>query len=118
MHYFILFSVNEALRPKFLDLKEGAIVISLAPFVSSLNARVTERNVSMPCQLPFPGLTCTPLRSTISVQFLTSLNVTITLEAFPGGTVEVLTTSIAWIVKDTRRLGNDLKALEQARDEA
>lgn len=39
--------VNEALRPKFLDLKEGAIVISLKPFVSSLNARVTERNVSM-----------------------------------------------------------------------
>lgn len=38
-------SLNEALRPKFLDLKEGAIVISLAPFVSSLNARVTERNV-------------------------------------------------------------------------
>jgi H3 lysine-79-specific histone-lysine N-methyltransferase len=40
-------SVNEALRPKFLDLKEGAIVISLKPFVSSLNARVTERNVSL-----------------------------------------------------------------------
>ena len=37
--------VNEALRPKFLDLKEGAIVVSLKPFVSSLNARVTERNV-------------------------------------------------------------------------
>jgi hypothetical protein len=39
--------VNEALRPKFLDLKEGAIVVSLKPFVSSLNARVTERNVSI-----------------------------------------------------------------------
>ncbi|KAF5382801.1 hypothetical protein D9757_007288 [Collybiopsis confluens] len=41
-------SLNEALRPKFLDLKEGAVVISLKPFVSSLNglnARVTERNV-------------------------------------------------------------------------
>ncbi len=37
--------VNETLKPKFLDLKEGAIVISLAPFVSSLNARMTERNV-------------------------------------------------------------------------
>ncbi|KAJ4485366.1 DOT1-domain-containing protein [Lentinula aciculospora] len=40
--------LNEALRPKFLDLKEGAVVISLKPFVSSLNglnARVTERNV-------------------------------------------------------------------------
>ncbi|KAF8895017.1 histone methylation protein DOT1-domain-containing protein [Gymnopilus junonius] len=38
-------SLNEALRPKFLDLKEGAIVISLSPFVSSINARVTMRNV-------------------------------------------------------------------------
>ncbi|TFK76628.1 DOT1-domain-containing protein [Pluteus cervinus] len=38
-------SLNEALKPKFLDLKDGAIVVSLAPFVSSLNARVTERNV-------------------------------------------------------------------------
>lgn len=43
---FIYIAVNEALRPKFLDLKEGAIVVSLSPFVSSLNARVTERNVS------------------------------------------------------------------------
>jgi [histone H3]-lysine79 N-trimethyltransferase len=38
-------TVNEALRPKFLDLKEGAIVISLKPFVSSINARLTKRNV-------------------------------------------------------------------------
>jgi len=38
-------SLNEALRPKFLDLKEGAIVISLKPFVSSINARLTKRNV-------------------------------------------------------------------------
>ncbi|KAG6819626.1 hypothetical protein H0H93_010046 [Arthromyces matolae] len=37
--------LNEALRPKFLDLKEGAYVISLKPFVSSINGRVTERNV-------------------------------------------------------------------------
>ena len=37
--------MNEALRPKFLDLKEGAIVISLKPFVSSINARLTKRNV-------------------------------------------------------------------------
>lgn len=39
--------MNEALRQKFLDLKEGAVVVSLKPFVSSLNARVTERNVSI-----------------------------------------------------------------------
>ncbi|KAJ7051226.1 S-adenosyl-L-methionine-dependent methyltransferase [Mycena amicta] len=37
-------SLNEKLRPKFLDLKEGAYVVSLAPFVQSLNGRVTERN--------------------------------------------------------------------------
>lgn len=41
-------SVNEALRPKFLDLKEGATVISLSPFVSSINARLTKRNVRTP----------------------------------------------------------------------
>lgn len=46
--------MNEQLRPKFLDLKEGAYVVSLAPFVPSLNARVTERNVRLP--LPPPTL--------------------------------------------------------------
>ncbi|KAJ7188230.1 S-adenosyl-L-methionine-dependent methyltransferase [Mycena filopes] len=38
-------SLNEQLWPKFLDLKEGAYVVSMVPFVSSLNARITERNV-------------------------------------------------------------------------
>ncbi|KAF7306373.1 Histone-lysine N-methyltransferase, H3 lysine-79 specific [Mycena indigotica] len=38
-------TLNEQLRPKFLDLKEGAYVVSLAPFVPSLNGRVTERNL-------------------------------------------------------------------------
>lgn len=38
--------VNEAIRPKFLDLKEGAYVVSLKPFVNAVNARVTKRNVS------------------------------------------------------------------------
>ncbi|KAJ7226132.1 histone-lysine N-methyltransferase [Mycena pura] len=38
-------SLNEQLRPKFLDLKEGAFVVSLVPFVPSLNARISERNV-------------------------------------------------------------------------
>lgn len=37
--------LNEAIRAKFLDLKEGAIVVSLKPFVNAVNARVTERNV-------------------------------------------------------------------------
>ena len=36
--------MNESIRPKFLDLKEGAIVVSLKPFVP-VNARLTERNV-------------------------------------------------------------------------
>ncbi|KAF9242377.1 DOT1-domain-containing protein [Melanogaster broomeanus] len=43
-------SLNEALRPKFLDLKEGAIVVSLKPFVAP-NARVTERNVDDICAI-------------------------------------------------------------------
>ena len=36
--------VNEALRSKFLDLKDGAIVVSLQPFVSP-DRTLTERNV-------------------------------------------------------------------------
>ncbi|KAI0809016.1 S-adenosyl-L-methionine-dependent methyltransferase [Irpex lacteus] len=36
-------SLNEALRSKFLDLKDGAIVVSLQPFVSP-NRTLTERN--------------------------------------------------------------------------
>jgi [histone H3]-lysine79 N-trimethyltransferase len=36
--------VNEALRSKFLDLKDGAIVVSLQPFVAP-NRTMTERNV-------------------------------------------------------------------------
>jgi H3 lysine-79-specific histone-lysine N-methyltransferase len=36
--------VNQQLRPKFLDLKEGAILISLKPFVAP-NARLTARNI-------------------------------------------------------------------------
>lgn len=41
----IVHIVNEAIRPKFLDLKEGALVISLEPFVPILNARMTDRNI-------------------------------------------------------------------------
>jgi H3 lysine-79-specific histone-lysine N-methyltransferase len=41
--------VNECIRPKFLDLKEGAIVVSLKPFVP-VNARLTERNVGRFCE--------------------------------------------------------------------
>jgi hypothetical protein len=49
----IIGPVNEALRPKFLDLKEGAKVVSLAPFVPGVNARMTKRNVSqLSCVLP------------------------------------------------------------------
>ncbi|TCD67455.1 Nucleosomal histone H3-Lys79 methylase [Steccherinum ochraceum] len=35
--------LNEAIKAKFLDLKEGAIVVSLAPFVQS--NRLSERNI-------------------------------------------------------------------------
>jgi len=39
-------SVNNALRSKFLDLKEGAMVVSLKPFAPpSNNQRLTERNI-------------------------------------------------------------------------
>jgi H3 lysine-79-specific histone-lysine N-methyltransferase len=38
-------TVNEAIRPKFLDLKEGALVISLEPFVAGGGRAFTERNV-------------------------------------------------------------------------
>ncbi|TDL28959.1 DOT1-domain-containing protein [Rickenella mellea] len=37
--------LNAALRPKFLDLKEGAIVVSLKPFAPPTNQRLTERNI-------------------------------------------------------------------------
>ncbi|KAI5120226.1 hypothetical protein M0805_000040 [Coniferiporia weirii] len=37
--------LNAALRPKFLDLKEGAIVVSLKPFAPPSNQRLTERNI-------------------------------------------------------------------------
>lgn len=39
-------TVNASLRPKFLDLKEGAIVISLKPFArpTSSSVLLTERN--------------------------------------------------------------------------
>ena len=38
-------TVNEAIRPKFLDLKESTLVISLEPFVAGGGRAVTERNV-------------------------------------------------------------------------
>jgi len=37
--------LNEAIRPKFLDLKEGALVVSLEPFVAAGGRVVTERNL-------------------------------------------------------------------------
>jgi len=37
--------LNEAIRPKFLDLKEGALVVSLEPFVTGGGRTVTERNL-------------------------------------------------------------------------
>lgn len=43
--FFWWFLVNEAIRPKFLDLKEGALVISLQPFVAPEPLKMTERNL-------------------------------------------------------------------------
>lgn len=37
--------MNAAIRPKFLDLKEGAIVVSLKPFAPPSAQRLTERNI-------------------------------------------------------------------------
>lgn len=48
--------VNEAIKAKFLDLKEGAIVVSLKPFVQS--SRLSGRNVSDPRDL-FAGISLT-----------------------------------------------------------
>lgn len=39
------FEVNEAIKPKFLDMKEGAVVVSLQSFVTT--GRGSERNVSV-----------------------------------------------------------------------
>ena len=39
--------VNDAIKFKFLDLKEGAIVISLAPFQTAPSTRLTERTVRL-----------------------------------------------------------------------
>ena len=40
-------SLNESLRSKFLDLKEGAVILSLNPFVKSVSSKnqITERNL-------------------------------------------------------------------------
>lgn len=40
-------ALNESLRPKFLDLKEGAIVVSLSPFAPPKNQRMNERNLDV-----------------------------------------------------------------------
>ena len=37
--------MNEAIRSKFLDLKEGALVVSLEPFVAVGGRAFTERNL-------------------------------------------------------------------------
>ena len=38
-------TVNEEIRPKFLDLKEGALAISLEPSAAGGERAVTERNM-------------------------------------------------------------------------
>lgn len=41
----LIFVVNESIKGKFLDLKEGAFVVSLRPF-SQPKSSITSRNVS------------------------------------------------------------------------
>lgn len=89
--------MNEALRARFLDLKEGAIVVSLKPFVPP-NARVTERNVGEPFHPPIDvTISCSLHRSTIFVLFSTLPNGHIGLAASRGGVVEGHTICIASI---------------------
>lgn len=101
------FVVNEALRPKFLDLKEGAIVVSLKPFVSSmngLNARVTERNVRLTSYLFYLSVSSklSSSRSMTSPPFSTLPLAHITLVPSPGVTVGERITfigSIGWGIR-------------------
>jgi H3 lysine-79-specific histone-lysine N-methyltransferase len=44
--------VNEVIRPKFLDLKDGALVISLELFVAAGGRAVTERNLDYISAIP------------------------------------------------------------------
>lgn len=107
--------MNEALRPKFLDLKEGAIVISLKPFVSSLNARVTERNVSLTYSSTACTITLMNCRSTTSAPSSTSLSTHIIRVAYRGGTMVGLITYTVLTERDMRIFYSGLKILEQDR---
>jgi hypothetical protein len=102
--------VNEAIRPKFLDLKEGAIVVSLKPFVSSLNARVTERNVGIISLAVTFFLNAH--RSTTLVRYLMSLHDHTTLVVFHGVVEAVPIICIGWTGRDTLLSGNDLRTQE------
>lgn len=107
--------MNEALRPKFLDLKEGAIVISLKPFVSSLNglnARVTERNVRLLCG-SFSTFTESEqsYRSTTFLPYSMSLKGHTIRVLFPGETMEghiISTVLTGW---DMRKFDKNLRVL-------
>ena len=102
--------MNEALRPKFLDLKEGACVISLKPFVSAVNARVTKRNVCF--VIPHRGMVIshTVFRLTTSVPSLTLRRKYTTREVYHGAVVGVITIFTEWTGKDMPKSKNALKA--------
>lgn len=100
--------MNEALRPKFLDLKEGACVISLKPFVSAVNARVTKRNVRS-AVIPRVALFHTSFRLTTSVPSLTSRRRCTTRGVYRGVAVVAITTFTKWTAKDMPKLKNGLK---------
>ena len=102
--------MNEALRPKFLDLKEGACVISLKPFVSAVNARVTKRNVCF--VVPHRGMVIshTAFRLMTLVPSLTLRRRYTTREVYHGVAVGVITTFIESTGKDMPKSKNALRA--------
>lgn len=91
--------VNEALRPLFLDLKEGAIVVSLKPFVQD-NQRLNSRNVRFSIAADFVLLTDAYDRSTTLAPYLLLPRASTILAAFRGATVEGNITCTPSIVKD------------------
>lgn len=103
--------MNESIRPKFLDLKEGAIVVSLKPFVP-VNARLTERNVGFFTQKTScrDADSSAVSRLTTLAEYSMSHRKSTALGAFHGGAGGDTTTSTGWIGRDTSRSGRSWKA--------
>ena len=91
-----IFVVNESIKGKFLDLKEGAFVVSLRPF-SQPKSSITSRNVSRLYCLRKLELNAT-YRLTTLVEFSKLAKGHSIRIAFPGRQVRTTTTSIESIV--------------------